>query len=99
MASPRGQPFQRQALEVAGRTFASTMAYASMVALEKDGTVGRTGPALVHAGEAVLPRNLTTMLQGAAGKGNAGRVNLTYHAHVSAIDTRGVSDLLREHGE
>jgi hypothetical protein len=50
--------------------------------------------------EAVLPRNITTMLQGAAGHGNAGRgIMVNYHTHVSAIDTRGVSDLLREHGE
>lgn len=48
----------------------------------------------------MLPRNITTVLQGAAGHGNAGRgIMVNYRAHVSAIDTRGVSDLLREHGE
>jgi hypothetical protein len=77
-----------------------TVAYASLIAFEKGGIVGRTGPALVHQDEAVLPRKLTAMLQGAAGHGNTGReIVVNYHAHVSAIDTKGISDLLREHGE
>ena len=87
---------------VAADVFASTMSWVGLAAHEKGGIVARTGPILAHQGEAVLPRNLTQMLQGAAGggKGNAGRsITVNYSPHVSAIDTRGMSDMLREHSD
>jgi hypothetical protein len=103
-ASVAAIPFVGWAMapEVAAETFASTMAYASLIAFEKGGIVGRTGPILAHQGEAVLPRSLTHMLQSAAGGrgGNAGKgITINYNPHISAIDTRGMSDVLRAHSD
>jgi len=47
--------------------FARTMAYAPVAAFEKGGLVPETGPAIVHAGELVVPAHLTQSVRNLLG--------------------------------
>lgn len=84
--------------------FAQVMAYG---AFEKGGivpgAVGQAVPIIAHAGEGVMTERLTRGVLNAAGAGSNGSSGNTIHLHynpsISSIDTRGVSDMLREHGE
>jgi len=85
---------------------AAAAAFAAVLAFEKGGLVpggrGEAVPVVAHAGEAVLPAKLTNFLVNAASSGaasgNAGRsINVNYSPTIHAIDTRGVSDMMREH--
>jgi hypothetical protein len=78
--------------EVAAETFATTIAWASMLAMEAGGIVPRTGIIMAHEGEAVLPRNITEMLQGAAGEGTGGTTHNTFHIHT--VDTDGLKSFV-----
>lgn len=83
----------------ASAAFAQVMGY---MAFEQGGIVpGRSGmavPAIVHGGEMVLPTSLSRKMQESAG--GAGRhIHMTYAPTVNAISSKGVADVLREHGE
>ncbi len=52
---------------------------------------------MAHEGEAVLPRNLTTLLQGAAGEGRGGG-DTHIHNHINAVDGASVARMLETHG-
>jgi len=78
--------------------------FAAALAFDKGGIVpgvsGNAVPAVVHAGEMVLPPKVANFIQTAATNGNGGpSVNIHYAPTVNAISTRGMQDALREHGE
>lgn len=58
----------------AGTAYAGVMALA---AFETGGIIPNTGVAMVHQGEAVLPRNLTNMLMNTANTSNSANSNMT----------------------
>jgi hypothetical protein len=73
---------------------------AAALAMETGGIVpGRAGqavPAILHAGEGIIPeRNM----RDAGGIGNTGghTFNFHYNPALSAIDAKGMSDVLRSH--
>ncbi len=85
-------------------------AFASVMAFEAGGIVpgvgvGDTVPAMLTPGESVLTKKMTESLSHLAkfGNGNSsgGEVHVHHHAsyHVQAFDSRGVDDVLRQHGD
>jgi hypothetical protein len=77
---------------------AAAAAFAAVMAFEDGGIVPRTQMALVHGGESVLPKNLTTMLTSVADKGGgAGGDQFHFHATIHAVDSRGVKEMLDDH--
>jgi hypothetical protein len=82
--------------EVAAETFASTIAWASMLAMESGGIVPRTGIIMAHEGEGMLPRNLTEMLTSAAGEGKGGG-DTHIHNHINAVDGASVQRMIENH--
>ena len=86
---------------------AAAAAFAAVLAFEKGGLIpgasGQAVPMIGHAGEMVLPQHISHFVQMAAANssgGNSGRsINVTYAPHLSAIDTKGMADMLRKNGE
>ena len=79
-------------------------AFAAVLAFEEGGlipgSVGTAVPIVAHAGETVIPENITRKLNQATGDGNASRpIEFNYHVNANNIDTKGMTDALREHGE
>ena len=77
-------------------TYTDTIAWEALAA-ESGAIVPRTGFIMAHEGEAVLPRNLTTLLQGAAGEGRGGG-DTHIHNHINAVDGASVARMLETHG-
>ena len=86
--------------------FANALSYASLAAFEHGGIV----TANLHEGEMVLPAHLSNFIQAAASAPSAARAGETsgtpsgghhfhFHANVSAIDARGVKEMLDDHAE
>jgi hypothetical protein len=79
--------------QVAAETFATTIAWASMLAMEAGGIVPRTGIIMAHEGEGVMPRNLTEMLTSAADSGRGGG-DTHIHNHINAVDGASVQRMI-----
>lgn len=75
--------------------------FSALMAFEKGGIVPETALAMVHKNEMVLPASIAAEVRRAASgspaPGGAGDVHLHYTSHVSALDARGVSDVLQRH--
>ncbi|MEO6964994.1 MAG: hypothetical protein ABI076_03755, partial [Acidobacteriaceae bacterium] len=82
----------------AAATFAAIMA---MGAFERGGIVPNTGIALVHGGEGVLPRNLTTMLTSVANSNSSMSSSSAVHstANFNGITDRNFKDMARRHAD
>lgn len=82
----------------AGAAFAATMAVG---AFEKGGIIPNTGIALVHEGEGVMPKNLTSLLMTVANtstsNSNASTFNSTANFH--GITDRNFRDMARRHSD
>ena len=83
---------------------AAQMQVMSYMAYEAGGVIpgisGQAVPIIAHAKETVLPENMTRKLNAASGEGNAGHtINLSDNPTVNTIDSKGMADTLREHGE
>jgi hypothetical protein len=83
---------------MAGVTFAAAMAVG---AFETGGIIPNTGIALVHQGEAVLPRNLTQMLTSSANSNTTSNSSATINstANYQGITDRNFRDMARRHSD
>lgn len=70
----------------AGATYAGVMALA---AFETGGIIPNTGVALVHQGEAVLPKGLTNFLMGAAGSSTSNSSNASMNVNNYGMSDKG----------
>lgn len=77
------------AAAAAASTFGEVASFATIAAFGTGGIIPNTGVALVHQGEAVLPRNLTDMLMDKANNGNESGRGFTNTTH---INVHGNSD-------
>jgi len=94
-------------IPAAGAVFAIALAF------EKGGLVpgsaGMPVPIVAHAGEMVLPANLSSFIQSSAGRsegrgmappGSTSRpIVFQYHAHAHSVNADGVEDMLSAHGD
>lgn len=82
----------------AGAAFAATMAVG---AFEKGGIIPNTGLALVHEGEGVMPKNLTSLLMTVANTSNSNSSSTTFNAtsNFHGITDRNFREMARRHSD
>jgi hypothetical protein len=78
-------------------------AFAGAMAFEQGGLTGEGGLSVLHPKEMVLPQHLSDFVQkaasGASGDTSNPAHSFNYTAHINAIDSTGMADALKDHGE
>jgi hypothetical protein len=86
------------ALDMAFEQYMEGMGLASMAAFERGGRVPRTGIALVHQDETILPASMSG--RGVSGLGGGGsQIHLHTGSTINAIDGDSVKRMLDQHGD